>query len=92
METAMPGSSSWVPYAPQGVKGFNQVRSDNNIYQKHRYTCLLLLSVLAVPEHLSNINLSGFAFFYWCWILQNQTTNVCTVYMPKPIHGGGLQT
>jgi len=23
METAMPGSSSWMPYAPQGVKGFD---------------------------------------------------------------------
>ena len=23
METAMSGSSSWMPYAPQGVKGFD---------------------------------------------------------------------
>ena len=28
----MPGSSSWMPYAPQGVKGFDDdgVRSDTN--------------------------------------------------------------
>jgi len=87
MEIAMPVSSSWVPYAPQGVKGLNQIRSDHNIYKKHRCTYLLLSSVLAVPEHLSNNNLSGFTFFYCCWILQNQTTNVCAVYMRKPIRG-----
>lgn len=68
-----------------GVKGLNQIRLDHNIYQKHRYTYLLLLFVLAVPEHLSNINLSVFAFFYCYWILQNQTTNICTVYMRKKI-------
>jgi len=25
LETAVPGSSSWMPYAPQGVKGFEDM-------------------------------------------------------------------
>ena len=28
METAMPVNSSWMPYAPQGVKGFD----DDDVY------------------------------------------------------------
>jgi len=28
METAMLGSSSWMPYAPQGVKGFDDDNDD----------------------------------------------------------------
>jgi hypothetical protein len=28
METTMPGSSLWMPYAPQGVKGFYDDEDD----------------------------------------------------------------
>jgi len=29
METAMPGNSSWMPHAPQGVKGFDDDDDDD---------------------------------------------------------------
>jgi len=30
METAMPGNSSWMPHAPQGVKGFDDDDDDDD--------------------------------------------------------------
>jgi len=30
VETAMPGSSSWMPYASQGVKGFDDDDDDDD--------------------------------------------------------------
>jgi len=30
LETAMPGSSKWMPYAPQGVKGFDDDDDDGD--------------------------------------------------------------
>ena len=31
----MPGSSSWMPYAPQGVKGFDDDDDDDGLQSKH---------------------------------------------------------
>ena len=55
----MPGSSSWMPYVPQGVKGFDDdgVQSDTN-EQKHmfcgskilRETVLVVMRVLGVTN------------------------------------------
>jgi len=36
MEIAMPGSSSWTPYAPQGVKGHDD-DDDINVYKKQLF-------------------------------------------------------
>jgi len=34
----MPGSSSWMPYVPQGVKGFDDDDNDDEIWQLHLYS------------------------------------------------------
>jgi hypothetical protein len=32
VEIAMPGSSSWMPYAPQGVKGFDDDDDEGKLF------------------------------------------------------------
>jgi len=48
----MPGSSSWMPYAPQGVKGF-----DDNDYRIHQRLPLsvTILSQMILPTPLNPI-------------------------------------
>jgi hypothetical protein len=39
LETAVPGSYSWMPYAPQGVKGLDDNDDDDDeIWQLHLYS------------------------------------------------------
>ena len=33
----MPGSSSWMPYAPQGVKGFDDESGTWDVNKRYRY-------------------------------------------------------
>jgi hypothetical protein len=40
----MPGSSSWMPYAPQGVKG----RDDYYYYYHHHHIIIVVVGVVGV--------------------------------------------
>ena len=41
----MPGSSSWMPYAPQGVKGFNELmHGTRNISKSYSIVVVIVLS------------------------------------------------
>ena len=48
----MPGSSSWLPYAPQGVKGFDDIYIYIYIYESAR-TLLHLQHNLSTSEFIS---------------------------------------